>query len=161
MEAAETAQDTVSAWLRAQSGEPASIAPQTADGWCSARAPMCGRAETMAQPCITVSRQRAYDDATGHHRVTEQRWLQPWGLDDAARPCDAVQPVDMQPLDRLAAEDAKAGGQMRPAMFAEKGCTTTLAAEHRHWLQLIRQQLQVTSVSALIAALEAWVSAHT
>jgi hypothetical protein len=43
-----------------------------------------------------------------------------------------------------AAEEGAAGGQMRPAMFSEKGCTTTLAAEHRQWLRLIRQQLQVT-----------------
>ena len=137
VEVADTAQDTVSAWLRAHTANARAPVQQAAGSSCrTVHAFLYGPAEASAQPCSALGRQRVYGGATTDDCDPQQRWIQHRGESGNELPLD-------DELDGLTEESAKPGGHMRPAMFAEKGCTTTMAAEHRHWLRLIRQHLQV------------------
>ncbi len=137
LETADTAQDTVNAWLRAQTGEPAAPALRTARSCCATHPASSRHAGLSAQSCATSSRQQPHDATAYDDRPSQQRWLpQPSGP-------GLGQSSGAEADWRHDADDAEVGGQMRPAMFAEKGCTTTMAAEHRHWLRLVRQHLQV------------------
>ena len=139
LEAADNAQDTFSAWLRAQTGECAAPALRAAGSSCAAHSAPSGHVEPSAQSCAAVSRQRAHDAAAYDDRALQQRWL--------PQPSNSGTGQSLEPESdwRHDTDDAEVGGQMRPAMFAEKGCTTTMAAEHRHWLRLVRQHLQVSA----------------
>jgi len=136
LEAADNAQDTVSAWLRAQTGESAAPAMRTADSCCAAHS-SSKHLGPSAQSCATSTRQQALDATAYDDRPSQQRWRPQLGN------CGTGQSPEAQSDWRHDADVAEVGGQMRPAMFAEKGCTTTMAAEHRHWLRLVRQYLQV------------------
>ena len=137
-EAADTAQDTVNAWLRAhQTGESAAPPLRAAGSCCATHTSSSGREEASAQLCAALSRRRALEPVISDGRAPQHAWLQQQGTPDGGQSSDAESGW------RQGAGDADAGGQMRPAMFAEKGCTTMMAAEHRHWLRLVRQHLQV------------------
>ena len=135
-EAADAAQDRVGVWLRAQIGEPAANELQAAGSACHSRA----MPEAAQSSCTALSRQTAASGTPGHGSGS-QRWLQ------QREPSAAEPRMDDRPAWAPATEEGASRGQLRPAMFSEKGCTTTLAAEHRHWLRLIRQRLQVTAAA--------------
>ena len=136
VEAADAAQDRVSAWLRAQTGELHANPFQVAGSPCCA-AQIAATPAEAAQCCASTLSRHTADGGGADSDRGSQRWLQQREPSAADRQVDDH--VDWTP----AAEEGAARGQMRPAMFSEKGCTATLAAEHRHWLRLIRRQLQV------------------